>query len=410
MKGIKSANAQDVLGLLMTQPEEAIKKLSGVVKDLIAHVPDAPLQQMDQVRTCFENINRRDRRYFEAGRKAPEHFEPLPWVWITGEEGTHRRQAVRLIRDHCLYRKRIELLDCSVLSEDQVWKALFGKTNSPLLQPGDLSDGKLAKADQGILVIYQAEKLPKPCQNKLVQWRDFYRLERQGFGGEREEREAVDVALFFISGQDPEVLVNKEIIDRRLFAGALHIRMPSIREMPETAEFEFRQALERRSDPGSTAGDLESKFSVEAVEALMNFDWSDNTIGIENFIDQLLVSGRASPLAPEIDAADVRAVLAQLYGSENIPEGEDDEFSEASSDKYDADGSIPTEKMSNEELEKRWIDEGFCDMEHGIAQFYKKYKTRLGNIKLNSCTIESTRNSNPVNLWATFEAGRIQNP
>ncbi len=35
---------------------------------------------------------------------------------------------------------------------------------------------------------------------------------------------------------------------------------------------------------------------------------------------------------------------------------------------------------------------------------------RIINYKLNSCTIESTRNSNPVNLWATFEAGRIQNP
>ncbi len=34
----------------------------------------------------------------------------------------------------------------------------------------------------------------------------------------------------------------------------------------------------------------------------------------------------------------------------------------------------------------------------------------VDHIVLNSCTIESTRNSNPVNLWATFEAGRIQNP
>ncbi len=40
----------------------------------------------------------------------------------------------------------------------------------------------------------------------------------------------------------------------------------------------------------------------------------------------------------------------------------------------------------------------------------KSFQEVASYISLNSCTIESTRNSNPVNLWATFEAGRIQNP
>jgi len=216
-------------------------------------------------------------------------------VLIVGETGTGKEMIARSIHTHSL-RCNAPWIDvnCAAIPEHLVESELFGYEKGAFSGADAMKPGIFELADKGTLLLDEIGDLDPKVQVKLLRVLDgvpYYRL-----GGSK--KVTVDVRVVAATNQDLE-----ELVRAGRFRGDLYHRLaqfkleiPPLRERPEDllgiAEYLLQQHYP------------ESRFTSDAVKAMLSYRWPGNVRELKNAIFHAVMYAKNPET--EISAADLR--------------------------------------------------------------------------------------------------------
>ncbi len=193
-------------------------------------------------------------------------------VLITGETGTGKEVAARLVHERSGRSGAFVPVNCAAIAESTAESALFGHLKGAFTGAAAAREGLFQRADRGTLLLDEVGDLPMAVQAKLL------RVLEDGvvtpLGGSRPR--AVDVRILAatnrpVDGEDaamrPDLLARLE---------EWPLVMPPLRERREDIPLLLAHLL---ASPVELAAD--------AVEALLLHDWPDNVRGVRSLARRL---------------------------------------------------------------------------------------------------------------------------
>ena len=237
-------------------------------------------------------------RFKEAIARAAEKDT---FVLISGEKGTGKSTAAKIIHHHSLRRKRpVITIACGETPQRLIDSELFGPGSSHQITSSPFSGGALANVTGGTLILKDIEKLPKDTQRKLASvLQACLQMDSNPTSeGHNDVRiiatACADLPESAIAGAfSTELLSLLEVTS--IEAPALRDRTDDI--LPLARRF-MKDAINSAMDGSETT---ERYLSGAALEKLMNYSWPENVSELRS------VLRRADALArtAEITADDI---------------------------------------------------------------------------------------------------------
>lgn len=258
---------------------------------------------MKQILVCAELINNHD-QFFEERDRSIDEFEPVPWIWITGEEGVGKRHLARVLKSQCRYRDALLQIEPLFVDDKEALSEIF-------VDPKGDQEGKFWSAAEGFLVIHEPEGLPKSCLQRLIRWHETGLMRKY----ENSEFEIADIVFVFVSTRPPQTSNTGRDLIESLQRGVLaYISIPPLRDRREDILPYLDLFLGKKSQIF-----LKQEFHIaevleqEAILELVNFDWPDNLRGFQRFIELLIFSGQWELGTKMITGSQARRALRKLY-------------------------------------------------------------------------------------------------
>ena len=202
-------------------------------------------------------------------------------------ESASRREDVQLIRGGCQYLVGTWELDCESVEQHLIQSELFGHGKDVANVPEKPGEGKFGYADGGLLVIYEPQRLPRDCQDRLVKWQRLGQIQRGDSDGRLEEP---DTVIIFVACQDPLQMSQTGALITGLVTNSLpRIHIPPLRERPQDAVLMIEHLLRTkgRKDTGREFS-IERNLEDEALFLLGNFHWPGNASALRGVITDLV--------------------------------------------------------------------------------------------------------------------------
>jgi two-component system response regulator FlrC len=215
-------------------------------------------------------------------------------VLIVGETGTGKEMIARLIHSHSLRCNNPWIdVNCAAIPEHLVESELFGYEKGAFSGADALKPGFFELADKGTLFLDEIGDLDQKVQAKLLRALDgvpYYRL-----GGSK--KVAVSVRVVAATNHDLEERVRSGKFRSDLYHRLAQFRLdvPPLRERPQDIIGIAEQALHEHFP--------ESRFSGEAIEALLTHNWPGNVRELRNAIFRAVM--QAENAAVEVAAEDL---------------------------------------------------------------------------------------------------------
>lgn len=206
-------------------------------------------------------------------------------VLITGESGTGKELVARAIHFSGARRKGpFVAVNCAAIPENLIESELFGHEKGAFSGASGRRTGKFEAADGGTLFLDEISTLQYDLQAKFL--RALQEREIQRVGGD--ETIGVDVRIVTASNQDLRKLTAEGKFRDDLFhrLNVVNIALPPLRRRKEDIPLLVRSFLDRYGEKYDKPG---MSISVEAVEALGDYDWPGNVRELENMIEQMVV-------------------------------------------------------------------------------------------------------------------------
>jgi DNA-binding NtrC family response regulator len=234
-----------------------------------------------------------------------EHF---PLIWITGERGVGKREAIRGMRAQCPTREYFFELDCASLPEHETRAKLFGHGDT-------VSGGLFSEADAGLLAIYEPQKLSVECQEFLLRWQAPGRMLLQDRDS---EFDTLDPVVMLVASENAELLVQSgKVLPGLLSLSADPLHIAPLRDRPNDLAF-FMEYFFRSKGKEYTGAEFSMGRNVdeEALFVLMNFHWPDNRDALYKVLASLVFSCLITNRNHVISLSDVVGSLEKRYGPE----------------------------------------------------------------------------------------------
>jgi len=215
-------------------------------------------------------------------------------VLITGETGTGKEMIARLIHDHSLRSNQPWVdVNCAAIPEHLVESELFGYEKGAFSGADTMKPGFFELADKGTLFLDEIGDLDLKVQAKLLRALDgvpYYRL-----GGSK--KVSVNVRVVAATNTDLEDLVRDGRFRGDLYHRLAQFRLdvPPLRNRPEDLLGIAEQALHEHYP--------ESRFTPDAVEALLSYTWPGNVRELRNVVFRAVMQSKNA--SSEISAADL---------------------------------------------------------------------------------------------------------
>jgi transcriptional regulator with PAS, ATPase and Fis domain len=216
-------------------------------------------------------------------------------VLIVGETGSGKEMVAHAIHNHSL-RCNNSFIDvnCAAIPEHLVESELFGYEKGAFSGADSMKPGFFELANKGTLFLDEIGDLDLKIQVKLLRVLDgvaYFRL-----GGSK--KVAVDVRVVAATNQDLESLVRAGKFRGDLYHRLAQFRLdvPPLRERPEDVLGIAEQML-RQHYP-------DSRFTEDAVEALLCYNWPGNVRELKNTIFGAVLQAKNAQV--EIRAEDLR--------------------------------------------------------------------------------------------------------
>jgi DNA-binding NtrC family response regulator len=216
-------------------------------------------------------------------------------VLIVGETGTGKEMIARAIHTHSL-RCNHPLVDvnCAAIPEHLVESELFGYEKGAFSGADAMKPGFFEMANKGTLFLDEIGDLDLKIQVKLLRVLDgvpYYRL-----GGNK--KVTVDVRVVAATNHDLEKLVGTGRFRGDLYhrLAQFKLEVPPLRERPEDVLGIAEQVLHQHYP--------ESRFSQDAVDALLSYAWPGNVRELKNVVFGAVLQAKDAHF--EITASDLR--------------------------------------------------------------------------------------------------------
>ena len=273
-------------------------------------------------------------------------------VLILGESGTGKSVLARGMHARSPRKGRAFItVSCPSLSRELLESELFGHVKGAFT--GALADtqGKVAAADGGTLLLDEIGDLPLEIQSKLLrllQEREYERV------GEAQPRRA-NVRVISATNHDVAQAVREGRFREDLYyrLNVITLRLPPLRERLQDLE----RIAERHLDFfAHRAGKQFSGFSAEALETMRSYGWPGNLRELRNLIERAVILGGGNELGAD-DFAEIIQVRSE----------------------FRVGGRVTLEELENEHLRRviansRTIDEAAAVLGVDPATLYRRKK------------------------------------
>jgi uncharacterized protein (TIGR02266 family) len=230
-------------------------------------------------------------RLFKLAEKLARH--PAS-VLITGETGTGKEMIARIIHDHSLRCNQPWVdVNCAAIPEHLVESELFGYEKGAFSGADSMKPGFFELADKGTLFLDEIGDLDLKVQAKLLRALDavpYYRL-----GGSK--KVSVNVRVVAATNSDLEVLVREGRFRGDLYHRLAQFKLdvPPLRDRPEDLLGIAEQTLHEHFP--------DSRFSGDAVQALLRYSWPGNVRELRNVLFRAIMQSKSA--STEITASDL---------------------------------------------------------------------------------------------------------
>ena len=216
-------------------------------------------------------------------------------VLIVGETGTGKEMIARFIHSRSLRCNKSWVdVNCAAIPEHLVESELFGYEKGAFSGADTQKAGYFEMADGGTLFLDEIGDLDPRVQVKLLRALDgapYFRL-----GGSKKVK--VDVRVVAATNQNLEELVRAGRFRNDLYhrLAEFKLEIPPLRERPEDLLAIAEQILHQHYP--------DSRYSHDAVTALLAYEWPGNVRELRNAIFRAVMLAKNAPV--EITAADLK--------------------------------------------------------------------------------------------------------
>jgi NtrC-family two-component system response regulator AlgB len=235
-------------------------------------------------------------------------------VLIRGESGTGKGVFARAI--HAWSRRArgpLVTVSCPSLSADLLESALFGHVRGSFTGAVADTEGKVAGAERGTLLLDEIGDLPLPLQPKLLRFLQERRYERVGEARTR----AADVRLIAASNRDLDAaVVAGQFREDLLFRlNVVELTLPALRERSDRIEL----ATHLLAFFARQIGKKIEGFTSEARQALLSYSWPGNLRELRNAIERAAIFATAAKVGLGDLPSRVAVSMAAAGGTPNPP-------------------------------------------------------------------------------------------
>lgn len=218
---------------------------------------------------------------------------PPPTVLITGETGTGKDVAARLLHHSCNHSGRPFVhVDCASLPAELIESELFGHEKGAFTSAQGSRCGLIEAAEDGTLFMDEIGELPLSLQAKLLNVLERRVVRRLGSTKER------PVPARFVAATNRDL--QQMVLDGRFRAdlyyrlNVLGIEMPPLRARGDDIyllAWHFAQQTARRY------GLPHREFSPEAVQAMRDYAWPGNVRELKHLVSRGILLSRGDVIA-----------------------------------------------------------------------------------------------------------------
>jgi DNA-binding NtrC family response regulator len=219
-------------------------------------------------------------------RKLIEKIAPTDsTAMILGKTGTGKELAARMIHEHSTRAAAPFVpVNCAALPENLIESELFGHRKGAFTGAETARKGLFEVANGGTLFLDELGELDKTMQVKLLRFLESGEIRRVG----ENESFHVDVRIVCATNRDLKEMVREGSFREDLFfrVNTFEITLAPLRErkedIPELARFLIARYLKRAEIP-------EDILAPDAVEALMEHDWTGNVRELANALEHAMI-------------------------------------------------------------------------------------------------------------------------
>lgn len=212
-------------------------------------------------------------------------------VHISGESGSGKELAARLIVEKSARNEQAFVaVNCGAIPENLMESEFFGYRKGAFTGADKDKEGFFQTANHGTLLLDEVADLPMAMQVKLLRAIQEKKVRRVG----ATQEESADVRILSATHRDLGKCVQQGLFRQDLYyrLNVISIHMPSLREMREDIPQIANQILER------LRGDSSARFSPQALDALMRYDFPGNVREMENIIERSLALCQDGVIVP----------------------------------------------------------------------------------------------------------------
>jgi len=217
-------------------------------------------------------------------------------VLIQGESGTGKELIAKAIHAHSPRANRLFVpVNTGSMPVDLLESTLFGHVKGAFTSAVTSKKGLFEVADHGTIFFDEIGTVGPETQTKLlrvIQEREFMHL-----GGT--ETIKVDVRIIAATNSDLHRLVQEGKFREDLFyrLNVINIQLPPLRErkedIPLLVEHFFRKFCAENAKPMR-------KFSSEAMQVLLDYDWPGNIRELENAVERAVILSPGPEVGPDL--------------------------------------------------------------------------------------------------------------
>jgi len=205
-------------------------------------------------------------------------------VLILGESGVGKGVIAELIhRNSGRADKPLIKLNCGAIPESLIESELFGYEKGAFTGAQGSKPGYFEMANEGILFLDEIAELPLSSQVKLLHFLEDGQIMR--LGGTKTI--AVDVRIIAATHRDLEKMVREGTfrVDLYYRLNVIPIQIPTLRTRPDCIQPLLHHYLEHFA----TNAGVKKRFSKEALEVLIAYDYPGNVRELINLCERLVV-------------------------------------------------------------------------------------------------------------------------
>jgi two-component system response regulator PilR (NtrC family) len=217
-------------------------------------------------------------------------------VYITGESGSGKELAARLIHENGARRERPFVpVNCGAIPETLMESEFFGYRKGAFTGADADREGFFQVASGGTLFLDEVADLPLAMQVKLLRAIQEKRVRKVGATAE----DPVDVRIICATHQDLPRLAEAGKFRQDLYyrLAVIELRMPPLRECREDVPLLAQAILRRLAD--EAGGGEPARLSAAAVEALAAYDFPGNTRELENVLERAIALSGSNEIQPD---------------------------------------------------------------------------------------------------------------